>query len=342
MLSTQFGSFRMMVLGSSASTFKQLQALWSDSKISAALYGQFQLLPVLVKLRNHGSNSTHYGLNPSCVADQSGGVDAGDVFLLSAEQCQHNFLINQEGFDWLLTIAKQCDWLVFINDNSTKSADRALLLLIAERLRNLMPEPQGPQFHLVQPECRVTLPANWHDFYQVLDLNSRWLSVVRYRYLLQYQAQLPNQTSCKQQVAEFLYLLGMACVPGGIGPWLATELPAADSLRETQFFSDQVVLKGYLNIDSEIVEFLPPATAEFNADTLLLSLTVWPEDKFCSQPKLNFLLDSHHQVSGAHVYPNQLPKALSTSHLLMLQRLQPRPNWQLQGYWRLQWAKAVI
>ena len=331
-----------MVLGSCVSTLNQLQQLWFDSKMSTALYGQFQLQPVLVQLRKHDTPPTHNDLNPHCGADQSGGIDAGDVFLMSAERCQHNFLIEQEGFEWLVTMAKQCDWLVFISDSNVKSENAALLLLIAERLRHLMPEPQGPQFHLVQSERQANHPANWPDFYQVLDLNSRWLSLVRYRYLLQYQTQFPNKTSRKQQVAEFLYLLGMACVPGGIGPWLVTELPAADLLMETQFFSDQLVLTGCLHVDAETVEFIPPATAEFNADTLLLSLAVWPEDKLCSQPELNCWLDSHHQVSGVYVYPEQLPKALTTSHLLMLQRMQPRPNWQLQGYWRLQLEKAVV
>lgn len=330
------------MLGSCVSTLNQLQQLWFDSKMSTELYGQFQLQPVLVQLRNQNTPPTHNDLNPHCGAERSGGIDAGDVFLLSAERCQHHFLIEQGGFEWLLALAKQCDWLVFISDSDVKSANAALLLLIAERLRNLMPEPHGPQFHLVQSERQSNQSANWADFYQGLDLNSRWLSLVRHRYLLQYQPQCPNKTSRQQQVAEFLYLLGMACVPGGIGPWLATELPAADLLMETQCVSEQLVLTGCLHVDAETVEFIPPATAEFNADTLLLSLAVWPEDKLLSQPELNCWLDSHHQVSGVYVYPAQLPKALTTSHVLMLQRMQPRPNWQLQGYWRLQWTNVGV
>lgn len=342
MLSTEFSSFRMMVLGCCASTIKQLQQLWSDSRISATLYGQFQLQPVLVQLLKDDASATPYDLNPHGVAEQSGGIDAGDVFLLSAERCQHNLLVEQEEFEWLVAMAKQCDWLVFINDTDAKSVNAALLLLIAERLRNQMPEPQGPQFHLVQLEHLANQSTSWPDFYQALDVNSRWLSLVRYRYLLQYPPQFPNKTSRKQQAAEFLYLLGMACVPGGIGSQIATELPAVHLLMEAESFSDQVVLTGRHNVEAETVEFTPPATAEFNADTLLVSLTVWPEDQFFWQPELNFWLDSHHQVSTVNVYPEQLPKTLASSHLLILQRQQPRPKWQLQGYWRLQLTKAVV
>lgn len=323
-----------MVIGSCANTLRHIHKLFADTKTSPALYGQLQLQTVWV-------HTDHTNSNPeSCAGDtEYQAIKTGVALELTAQQLNYQLCIEQQLFEHIFALAAQCHWLVFVDAPKYNCVNSQLLLLVAERLRGMLPKLTGPQFHLVQLR---TTPGLWSDFYQALDLNSRWLSMISYRYVFKVSREADDGADQLKELADFLYLLGTSCLPAFALPQLAALQPSDQTLCDSQSYCDHLILPGSIDPATATVHFIPPSAAEFTADCAFLSLSVWPETAYFAQPKLNFSEEHHHSSYSVQVFIEQLPDTLNTSHVLLLQSILPQPKWQLQGYWRLLWMHQVV
>ncbi len=318
-----------MVFGSCANTFYHIHNLFSDTKTSPELYGQLQLQTVLVQ--TDGTN-----ICPESFASYTEyqAIKSGVALELKAKQLNYQLCIEQQLFEHILALATKCNWLVFVYDSECNSVNSQLLLLVAERLRGMLPKLAGPQFHLVQLQ---TTPSLWSDFYQSLDMNSRWLSIISYRYVFKVSSGSDYGANQTKELADFLYLLGISCLSALIEPRLPTLQPSNQTLFDSHSYCDYLILAGSIDPETATVHFIPPSATEFTADCVFLSLAIWPETEFFDTPNLNSREAHHHSSHSVYVFVEQLPSTLNTNHVLMLQSIRPQPEWQLQGYWRLLW-----
>ncbi len=184
-----------MVIGSCANTLRHIHNLFADTKTSPALYGQLQLQTVWV-------HTDHTNSNPeSCAGDtEYQAIKTGVALELKAQQLNYQLCIEQQLFEHIFALAAQCHWLVFVDAPKYNCVNSQLLLLVAERLRGMLPKLTGPQFHLVQLQ---TTPGLWSDFYQALDLNSRWLSMISYRYVFKVSREADDGADQLKELADF-------------------------------------------------------------------------------------------------------------------------------------------
>lgn len=217
-----------------------------------------------------------------------------------------------------------------------------------------------PVFIQCQPD---STPKDWPAFYQQLDNNSRWQQFVHCRWRMVFP-----DGKAKQQVdadiqpwywlAEQLYLLLLGSLASDIGPRL-DELAPANLVKQgiaaeprlvgefrkvrqlwqvgAQLLDWRVLVADGMLVetDSFKVSFAVPPAQDYSADSRLASLSVWHGSVLDRGPDMNCWPMSHHLFSQVRICLKQIPVDLSKRHLLLVQRQQPRPLWQLQGYWRL-------
>lgn len=292
---------------------------------------------------------------------------------ISVIRLQHDWLVPAEAMTRIELLALQHDWLVFVDPQALAHAGPVSLrehlnsmamlqLLVAEHLHSalissatLMSSGTTPAFIQCQWDNN---PADWPDFYQQLDINSRWQSVIYCRWLLTYPA-VPNQPTrsvagAQQQASGFaaqLYLLLLAGLPSDIGPWLNDLAPryltsasfASARLLTQPSWLDWHVLIGeatqartdFTYKTEPTIQYEVPSASAYNADVQLTAIAMQQGSLLDSSPLLNCQSHSHHLFSQLRVCVKQLPAQLPITHLLLLQSQRERPRWQLQGYWRL-------
>lgn len=217
-----------------------------------------------------------------------------------------------------------------------------------------------PVFIQCQPDSS---PKDWPAFYQQLDSNSRWQQFVHCRWRMVYpDGKAKHQVDADIQpwfwLAEQLYLLLLGSTASDIGPRLdelapaklvtqgiaAEPRPVGKLLKVgepwqvgAQWLDWRVLVADELLVetDSFKVSFAIQPAQDYSADNRLTSLSVWQGSVLDSGPDMNCWPRSHHQFSHVRICLKQIPVDLSKRHLLLIQRQQPRPLWQLLGYWRL-------
>lgn len=217
-----------------------------------------------------------------------------------------------------------------------------------------------PVFIQCQPD---STPRDWPAFYQQLDSNSRWQQLIHCRWRMVYpDGKTKQQVDADIQpwfwLAEQLYLLLLGSTASDIGPRL-DELEPANLVKQgitaerrlvgglrkvgdpwqvgAQWLDWRVLVADGMLVetDSFKVSFAVPPAQDYSADSRLASLSVWHGSVLDRGPDMNCWPMSHHLFSQVRICLKQIPVDLSKRHLLLVQRQQPRPLWQLQGYWRL-------
>lgn len=286
-----------------------------------------------------------------------------DVLQCSLNREQYQWILSATDLAALLELAGQQDWIVFVNDAPPGSELAMLQLLLAERLHDfllasaensvdravLAPDKlpvAKPVFIQCQPDNK---PADWQAFYQQLDSNSRWQQLIHCRWRMI----SPDKNSMQRVVAdeqswlaERLYLLLLGSTASDIGPRL-DELTMANLVEQGSATSTHRVGAMWLDwrvfaseeppVETEPlqVSFSLLPVEDYNADTRLTAVSIWQGSLLERGPDMNCWPRSHHQFSHVRICLKQLPVDLSERHLLLIQRQQPRPLWQLRGYWRL-------
>lgn len=369
------------------------QTQWWQPADGDICYGELQLYVLVltqVAAAQSGANALA-DVSADALAGVTQQVCGMQLERLPAVRLQHDWFILAAEMARIQQLALQQDWLVFVDperlvhggpdDRSEQPSSIAMLqLLLAEHLhaalRSCAPEANAASLttntrlsNAANPpvfiQCRwERKPAHWPDFYQQLDLNSRWQSLIDCRWLMTYPALASESArpapSVQQQADYFaaqLYLLLLAGLPSVIGPWLdalaprylsylSAEPPTATPRLTKQSWLDWQVLPGIASpMHNEVgehtqlaIEYQLPADCAYNADVQLTAIAVQQGTLLGSMPTQQELPCSHHLLSQLRVCLKQLPAQLPVTHVLLLQCLRARPQWQLQGYWRLRLA----
>lgn len=310
---------------------------------------------------------------------------------------QHEWSIPAAAMARIEQLASQCDWLVFVEPlllAGSASTSRCqhlnslamLQLLVAEQLQAALIDR-----HSLQSGTRVPVfiqccldnqgglhnqggldkrALDWPDFYQQLDINSRWQSFISCRWLLSYPP--ANAQLCADYCAAQLYLLLLAGLSSDIGPWLdelcprylqAASLESAGHLPKPYWFDYQVLVGQILQTNTEltsltnrIMQYPVPSASAYNAYVRFTEIAAQQGsvlergavfDKGAELETaaglekaaiLSCLPSSHHVFSRIQLCLKRLPAQLPISNLLLLQSKRARPQWQLRGYWRLRFV----
>lgn len=317
-------------------------------------YGDLQLHVVLLQEVPYGNSKLPAAPSlASCI----------DILQCSLNREQYQWILSATDLAALVELAGQQDWLVFVNDAPLGSELAMLQLQLAERLYDFILASvessvdkaifapaklpiAKPVFIQCQPD---SMPADWPAFYQQLDSNSRWQQLIHCRWRM-----VGPDKNSKQHVvadeqswlAERLYLLLLAGTTADIGPrldeltmanWVAQGIATNTHQVGAMWLDWWVFASEELPVETEPlqVSFSILPVEDYNADTRLTAVSVWQGSVLNSGPGMNCRPKSHHLFSQVRICLKQIPMDLSKRHLLLVQRQQPRPLWQLQGYWRL-------
>lgn len=291
-------------------------------------------------------------------------VGCFDVLQCSLLREQYQWMSAATDLAVLLELVGQQDWIVFVDDVPPDSELAMLQLLLAEKLHDFLLASAEKSVDIAVCMSAATLPAakpvfiqcqpessskDWPAFYQQLDSNSRWQQLIHCRWRMV----SPDQNSMQHGVtdeqswlAERLYLLLLAGTTADIGPKL-DELTMANLVGQGIVTNTHQVGAMWLDwrvfaseespVETEPLQVsfsLLPVEA-YNADSRLTAVSIWQGSLLDCRLDMNCWSRSHHQFSHVRICLKQIPLDLSKRHLLLVQRQQPRPLWQLQGYWRL-------
>lgn len=363
------------------------QTQWWQPADGDICYGELQLHVLVLTQVAAAQSGVHAiaDVRADALANVTQQVCGMQLERISVIRQQHDWLVPAEAMTRIALLALQHDWLVFVDPQEFTNAEPVALhdhlnsmamlqLLLAEylhaALRSGAPAANAASLttntrlsNAANPpvfiQCRwAHKPANWPDFYQQLDINSRWQSLIDCRWLMTYPAltsESARRAVSMQQQADYfaaqLYLLLLAGLPSVIGPWLdalaprylSAEPPTAAPRLTKQSWLDWLVLPGIASpMHNEVdehtqlaIEYQLPADCAYNADVQLTTIAVQQGTLLGSMPTQQELPCSHHLFSQLRVCVKQLPAQLPLTHVLLLQCQRARPQWQLQGYWRL-------
>jgi hypothetical protein len=309
--------------------------MWSQAD-GEALHGELQLQAVVLCCAEHRASQLAAEL-------QNSKVGCTDVLQLIAWRQHYDLYLATGDFSQLLVSARQQDCLLFIDDAAPGHETAQLQLLLAEALHAALPLTAKPLFI----QCQLDLtPADWPGFYQQLDCNIRWQRLISCRWLLatpdadwMFQQ---DPAHCSKQHLDWLagqiYLLLLASLPAQIGPDLNDFEQECNNTRGETRFQDWRVLPVLAKTGqsaASLVSFKVPSASDCTSDLRLTQISVSQGSLLDDSPQLNCTPQAHHLLSRIRVCLQQLPPSLPFQHLLLMQRPTPRPQWQLQGYWRL-------
>ena len=320
---------RVMLLGSDPALLAALTQLLQQTRMwqptdGEATHGALQLQTVLLSAVNCSEPQVAAAVPPAEV----------QLLPLTVNPQQYQLQAALSDFTAVLACARQQDWLLFVDHATTGSLQALWLLLLAEALHARLPWQGKPQLILSQAEPSA---GSWADFYQQLDLQSRWFSLIDRRWLLANQA--GSQLTPTQVQAELLYLMLLASLPAEIGPTLPNSREHRSGAGAGGEWQDWHVLPAVVTpaaTGSTCCGVMPPAVATLTADVSVTQLSVQQGSLLDTRPQPNCRPVAHHQFTQVAVCLQQLPPHLAHRQLLLLQQQRARPNWQLQGYWRLQ------